>query len=86
MKMYTTKITLSNLNLKEPLEIVYIYQDFIKQKFSIFYNDELKFPINIEKQFMRNMGRVKNPFTSIIDVKIQYKKENDYIELTYIYQ
>lgn len=75
---------LETLKLKEEIQDLYIYQDFNTGTFSVYYNDELKFPVNIQKTFYKKYGKVKNYFDIIEDVLVEYRKEEKLIKLTYV--
>ena len=77
-------IKVETLKLKEKLEELYIYQDNIKSEFSIYYNNEIKLPFNLEKGFYKKYGKIKNFFDKIKDIKVQYSDEENLIKLTYI--
>jgi hypothetical protein len=74
---------LDNLKLKEPIEEIYIYQDNIKEEYSFFYNDEIKFPVNLEKTFWKRYGKVKKYFDIINDIKAEYSKKEQLVKVTY---
>ena len=75
---------LETLKLKEEIEDLYIYQDYNTKKFSIFYNDELKFPVNLEKTFWKKYGKIKNYFDIIEDIKVEFSNKEKLVKLTYI--
>ena len=75
---------IDTLNLKEELQDLYIYQDNIKGKYEIFYNDEKKFPVNLEKAFWKKHGKVKSYFNIITDIKVQFNIKENLVKLTYI--
>ena len=75
---------LETLKLKEEIEDLYIYQDYNTRTFDIRYNDELKFPINLEKAFWKKYGKVKNYFDIIEDIKAEFNNKEKLVKLTYI--
>jgi len=75
---------LETLKLKEEIEDLYIYQDYNTRTFDIIYNDELKFPINLEKAFWKKYGKVKNYFDIIEDIKAEFNNKEKLVKLTYI--
>ena len=75
---------IDTLNLKEELQDLYIYQDNIKGKYEIFYNDEKKFPVNLEKAFWKKHGKVKSYFNIITDIMAQFNIKENLVKLTYI--
>jgi len=77
-------IKVDSLKLKEELTDVYIYQDFNTKTFSIFYNDEIKFPINLEKAFWKKYGKIKNYFSLLKDIKVDFNIKDNLVRLTYI--
>jgi hypothetical protein len=74
---------IDTLNLNEELQDLYIYQDNIKGKYEIFYNDEKKFPVNLEKAFWKKYGKVKSYFNIITDIKVQFSNKENLVKLTY---
>ena len=74
---------IDTLNLKEELQDLYIYQDNIKGKYEIYYNDEIKFPVNLEKAFWKKHGKVKCYFSIIKDIKAQFNIKENLVKLTY---
>ena len=84
MKEYKIIKKLSSFNLKEPLKEIYCYQDFNKKKFNVYYNDEIKFPLNLEKMYFKYVKKVKNFFDIIFDIKIVYDDEKNEIIIIYI--
>jgi len=76
-------LRMDSLKLKEEIEEIYIYQDNIKSKYEIFYNDEIKFPFNIEKGFYKKFGKIKNFFEFIADIEVKFSKEENLIKIIY---
>ena len=60
---------------------VYCYLDFNKQTAEAYYNDEIKFPINLIKVIHRHMGYLKLPvkkmFPMIEDITMIYRPEEE---------
>ncbi len=82
-KTFEAFFKISALNLKEEITDLYIYQDFNTSKFTFMYNDEIKFPINLEKTFWKKRGKVKNYFNLIEDIKAEWHYKEDLVRLTY---
>lgn len=74
---------IDTLKLKEEIEDLYIYQDNNKSEFSIYYNDEIKFPVNLQKVFQKKYGKVKNFFGIIEDIKAEFNNKEKLVKLTY---
>lgn len=77
--LYIKTIALNNLNLKEKISTVYIYQDNIARKYTAYYNDEIKLPINLEKIWFKH-NKV-NIWAKVKDIKIVLEETN--LKITY---
>lgn len=74
--------------LKEELEEIYIYLDSNKRTIEVKYNDELSFPFDVEKRFIKYFSKrykfqSKKTFDNIIDVRARVTKETGTIVFTY---
>jgi hypothetical protein len=70
--------------LKEPLKEVYIYHNPYAKKnaFKMFYNDEIPFPVDLDKLPKKKGYKIKPE--NILDIR--YKLTDLSIELTYEYK
>jgi len=76
-------IKISSLKLKEEITDLYIYQDNVSGLYSVFYNDEIKCPINLEKAFYKKYKKIKNFFEFVKDIKIEFSIKEDLIKIVY---
>jgi hypothetical protein len=86
--MQEIKIIINNYKLEEKLEEIYIYQDFIKKTLEVKYNDELNFPFNIEKSFIKKFSnqykfQSKKIFDNLIDIKAKLSEDKNEIIFHY---
>jgi len=75
-----------NLKLNEEItedSLIYIYKDSNTQKYSIFYHDELKFPLNLEKLYRKNT-KEKFRFSEIEDINVKLNFKENLIRIEYI--
>jgi hypothetical protein len=79
-----SNVLVSSLRLKEEIEEIYIYQDFSTEKFSIYYNDEIKLPINLEKTFWKKYKKVKNYFSILSDITVQLTEDKKIIQILFV--
>jgi len=77
-------IKISSLKLTEEITDLYIYKNNMTKKFSIYYNDEIKFPYNLEKGFYKKYGKIKNFFDNIEDIEADFNTKEDLVKITYI--
>ena len=75
---------LSVLNLKEKLEDLYIYRE-LNGEFILMYNDEIKFPLNIKKMYIKEFGKNKKYPNNILDVTVKFDIERDLLEFTFYF-
>jgi len=76
-------IRTETLKLKEKIQEIYIYKDCIKEEYEFMYNDELKFPVNLQKTFYKKNGKIKQFFDIIEDIKAIYSEKENLIRITY---
>jgi len=74
MKEIVIELDIKNVKVNEEVNEIYVYDDHNKRKFSVYYNDEYKLPINVEKLFLKRYGKIKNFYDIIEDIKINYNK------------
>jgi len=84
MKNTEVLIKIDSLNLKGKIEEIYIYQDCTKEEYSIYYNDEIKMPLNLQKLYQRRTGKTKTFFKDIHDIKVQFNIKENLIKIIYI--
>ena len=80
----TLQIPMSTINmqLQEPLTDLYLYMDFIHQKVMVFYNEERKINLNIEKLAKKRLN-IKKFWQEIRDVKLKITKDKETLEIIY---
>jgi hypothetical protein len=76
-------LKIDSLNLNEEITDLYVYQDNIKSEYQIYYNDEKKFPLNLEKAFWKKYGKVKNYFNIVKDIKSEFNYKENLIRITF---
>jgi len=76
-------IRTESLKLKEKIQEIYIYKYCIKEEYEFMYNDELKFPVNLQKTFYKKYGKIKQFFDIIEDIKAIYSEKENLIRITY---
>jgi hypothetical protein len=66
------------------IDSIYIYQNFKTKEYKIFYNDEIRFPINLERLFFKQVGyKVKDFFSYVYNINVKIKDENIIWEFFY---
>ena len=76
-------IRTETLKTKEKIQEIYIYKDCIQEKYEFMYNDELKFPVNLQKTFYKKYGKIKQFFDIIEDIKAIYSERENLIKIIY---
>jgi len=76
-------LKISSLKLKEEIEELYIYKDCIREEYSFYYNDEIKFPLNLEKSFMKKAGKTKTFFKDVEDIETKFNIKEDLVQIIF---